>query len=114
MIILFGKNKLDVIFLARWSPDDIIASPFPLNRLHNGVKISMKMYIIHTKILIDFFKITHVRKKIIAFKTKRKFLTASACNAVLYISLLLLSFDFKVCENSVQNEGKLIRVDKTC
>ena len=42
-------------------------------------------------------------------------LTASACNAVLYISLLLfLFFDFKVCENSVQIEGKLKHVDKIC
>ena len=29
-----------------------------------------------------------------------------------YISLLVLFFDFKVCENSVQNEGKLKDVDK--
>ena len=45
MIVLFGKNKLDVIFLARWSPDDIIASPFPLNRLHNRVIVFMRKYL---------------------------------------------------------------------
>ena len=45
MIILFGKNKLDVIFLARWSPDDIIASPFPLNRLQNRAKVFMRKYL---------------------------------------------------------------------
>ena len=42
----------------------------------------------------------------------KEFLTASTCNAVLYISLLF--FDFKVCENSVRIEGKLKPVDKTC
>ena len=51
-------------------------------------------------------------EELIKFEIDLQFLTASACNAVLYISLLL-SFDFEVCENSVQNEGKLIHVDKT-
>ena len=41
-----------------------------------------------------------------------QFLTASSAHAVLNIPLLLS--DFKVCENSVHNEGKLKHVDKTC
>ena len=63
MIILFGKNKLDVIFQARWSPDDIIASPFPLNRLYNRAKVFMEKYIqrfhqISSKLLVFEMKKT--------------------------------------------------------
>ena len=41
----------------------------------------------------------------------QQFLTASSAHAVLQASLLLFALD--VCENSVQNEGKLKHIDKT-